>query len=165
MTFLEIKEQLQHQFGHDVIQAVETNLQPYIIIPVDLLHNCCTFLYRDENMYFDFLSCITGVDNGPDIGTMEVIYQLYSIPYHHGLMLKVIVQRNQSNEPLPEVPTISSLWATANWLEREVYDLFGIVFKEHPDLRRILLPADWQGYPLRKDYQQAEEYHGITVSF
>jgi NADH-quinone oxidoreductase subunit C len=115
-------------------------------------------LHKNPSTYFDMLTCITGVDNGPEANTMEVIYHLYSIPFHQSLMLKVILPREN-----PEVETLTTIWKSANWLEREVFDMFGIVFKNHPDLRRILMPADWQGYPLRKDYKHEESYRGIKI--
>jgi NADH-quinone oxidoreductase subunit C len=118
----------------------------------------CEQLHKNPETYFDMLTCVTGVDNGPDANTMEVIYQLYSIPFNHSLMLKVILPREN-----PEVESITSIWKSADWLEREVFDMFGIVFKNHPDLRRILMPADWNGYPLRKDYQHEETYRGIKI--
>lgn len=125
----------------------------------DLL-KVCTVLMENPSTYFDMLSCITGIDNGPEAGTMEVIYNLYSIPFNHSLMLKVRVPREN-----PEVESISSIWKSANWLEREVFDMYGIVFKNHPDLRRILMPADWKGYPLRKDYQHEEFYRDIKIKY
>ena len=122
-------------------------------------------LYEHEKTYFDHLACLTAIDNGPTLNTLEVIYNLYSIPYNLPLMLKVEVQRNKAAEPLPEIPSVSHIWASANWHEREAYDLMGIRFKNHPDLRRILLPADWEGHPLRKDYKLQERYHGVSVAY
>ena len=111
------------------------------------------------------LSCQTGIDNGPDAGTMEVVYNLYSIPYNHHFCLKVILPRNIAGEPLPTVPTVSHIWRTADWHEREIFDLVGIQFSGHPDMRRILCVSDWIGHPLRKDYEAQEYYHGIRVAF
>jgi NADH-quinone oxidoreductase subunit C len=132
------------------------------VVMVDASHirEVCEFLQRDPDCYFDMLSCLTGLDNGPEAGTMEVIYNLYSIPFHLHLMLRVIVRRDN-----PEVPSVTSVYRTANWHEREAYDLFGIRFTGHPDLRRILLPADWEGYPLRKDYRHQEYYRGVKVEY
>ncbi|MEJ2005256.1 MAG: NADH-quinone oxidoreductase subunit C [Cyclobacteriaceae bacterium] len=124
------------------------------------LHEFMKKLYETEGLYFDMLSCISGIDNGPEAGTMEVIYNLTSIPYEHHLMVKVEVSRES-----PSVPTVCDIWRTAEWLERETFDLLGIRFEGHPDLRRILLPADWKGYPLRKDYTHEEYYHGIRIAY
>lgn len=131
-----------------------------IIVDASHIRDVCEFLQRDPDCYFDMLSCLTGLDNGPEAGTMEVIYNLYSIPFHMHLMLRVIVPRDN-----PEVPSVTSVYRTANWHEREAYDLFGIRFTGHPDLRRILLPADWEGYPLRKDYRHQEYYRGVKVEY
>ena len=120
----------------------------------------CDFLWRNPNTYFDSLSCVTAIDLGVESGQMEVIYTLYSIPFHKTLHLRVLLDRNK-----PEVPSVSSVWKTADWHEREAFDFFGIQFIGHPNLTRILLPADWEGHPLRKDYVEQERYHGIKVKY
>jgi NADH-quinone oxidoreductase subunit C len=106
------------------------------------------------------LSCVTGIDNGTDAGTMEVVYNLYSIPYNHHLMIRVVLPRQK-----PEIESVSSIWKTADWHEREIFDMYGIHFLNHPDLRRILMPADWEGHPLRKDYKHQEYYRDIKVEY
>ena len=111
------------------------------------------------SLYFDMLSCITGIDNGA-AADMEVAYNLYSIPFGHALMIKVSVDRSN-----PKIESVNHLWRSANWLEREVFDMYGITFLNHPDLRRILMPADWEGYPLRKDYQHQAYYRDIKVEY
>src|SRR5690606_11660457 len=131
-----------------------------VVVGAEHIRDVCAFLQSDPDCYFDMLSCLTGLDNGPEAGTMEVIYNLYSIPFHHHLMLRVIVTRDN-----PEVPSVSSVYRTANWHEREAFDLYGIRFTGHPDLRRILLPADWEGYPLRKGYRHQEYYRGVKVEY
>jgi NADH-quinone oxidoreductase subunit C len=117
-------------------------------------------LFRNPTTYFDMLSCITGIDNGVQAATMEVVYNLYSIPFHHHLMIKVTLPRDHA-----EVDSVSHIWKTANWHEREIFDMYGVHFKNHPDLRRILMPADWEGYPLRKDYKHQEYYRDIKVEY
>jgi NADH-quinone oxidoreductase subunit C len=129
-------------------------IDPNDLVPV------CTALYSDPRCYFDMLSCVTGIDNGPEANTMEVAFNLYSIPFNHHLMIKVILPRTN-----PEVETLTSIWKSADWQEREVFDMYGIKFLNHPDLRRILLPADWEGYPLRKDYKHQEYYRNIKVEY
>ncbi len=166
MSFSEIKELIINMFGKEVILKEDlTSLQHSITIPNELLLEVCQFLHVQPKLYFDYLACITGIDNGPTLGTVEVVYHLTSIPYEHNFVLKVEVPRNQEGESLPKVYSLTPIWKTADWHERETYDLVGIDFVGHPDLRRILLPADWEGYPLRKDYQEQEIYHGIKVKY
>lgn len=166
MTFEEIRNIIAAKFGSDVIVKEDnTQAQPQLSVKMDALTAICQELHTHPDTYFDYLSCLTALDNGPAKGTMEVLYHLYSIPYNHALVLKVEVSRNREGEELPKVPSVTSIWKSADWHEREAYDMFGILFEGHPDLRRILLPADWEGYPLRKDYAQQEYYHGIKVSY
>ncbi len=166
MTFENIKNLLIQKFGEAVIlKADAAAMQPSITVPVEQIAAVCQELHENEQTYFDFLSCLTTIDNGPAAGTMEIIYHLYSIPYDLKLVLRTEVARNQATEPLPQVPTVSHIWRTADWHEREAYDLMGIYFTGHPDLRRILTTADWEGHPLRKDYQLQETYHGIKVAY
>lgn len=162
MTFTEIADILTETFGVD-IQRNEQPIQPFLTVPVSRLVAICQFLRDDDRMFFDLLACITAIDNGPEADTMEVIYNLTSIPYEHNLMLKVTVSRNTGAKQLPAVPSVTHLWRTADWHEREAFDLVGISFTNHPDLRRILLPTDWVGHPLRTDYREEEQYHGIKT--
>jgi NADH-quinone oxidoreductase subunit C len=162
MTFSEITDLLSTQFG-EPLQANTQNLQPYLTVSVEQLTDICRFLRDDERLFFDLLACITAIDNGPEANTMEVVYNLTSIPYEHNLMLKVLVPRNVKGAKLPSVPSLAHIWRTADWHEREAFDLVGIQFSGHPDLRRILLPTDWVGHPLRTDYQEEDQYHGIKT--
>lgn len=166
MSFDEIKNIIITKFGEAIIvREQRQELMPYLVIPTDQIAAVCAELHAQEQLYFDVLSCQTGIDNGPEAGTLEVAYNLYSIPYNHHFCLKVEVVRNSADEPLPTVPTVSHIWRTADWHEREIFDLLGIRFSDHPDMRRILCAADWEGYPLRKDYAAQEYYHGIPVAF
>jgi NADH-quinone oxidoreductase subunit C len=159
MTFEEIKEILVLRFGNQFFIEIESqNLQPAIELKTNEIAEFCIFLKQHSQLYFDFLSCLTGIDNGLAANTMEVIYHLYSIPFGHSLVLKVKMPRSN-----PEVPTVSHIWRTANWHEREAYDLLGIRFTNHPDLRRILMPSDWKGHPLQKDYQNQTYYHDLKT--
>lgn len=161
MQFEAIINLLQQKFGEKIIEGIDHNASPRaIIVSPEKVAEICLELHENEQTYFDSLSCLTGIDNGPETGTMEVAYNLYSIPYDLHLMIKVVVSRDK-----PEVPTIVHIWKTADWHERETFDLMGIQFIGHPDLRRILLPADWEGHPLQKDYHNLEKYHGIEVAY
>jgi NADH-quinone oxidoreductase subunit C len=166
MTAQEIKEILTRKLGAEAIVKENFGMaQPQLTIKKEMIHEACLELYNNEKTYFDFLSCLTGLDNGLAIGTMEVIYHLYSIPFNHHIILKVELIRNKEEESLPSIATVSNIWRSANWHEREIFDMYGITFEGHPDLRRILLPSDWEGYPLRKDYKHQEYYHGIKVEY
>jgi NADH-quinone oxidoreductase subunit C len=150
---------LLEKFGSKVILGEDLNVTSNSIqIEPTLLLEVCQELTSNDQCYFDSLSSLTGIDNGPEINTMEVIYNLYSIPLEHHLMLKVVLDRIK-----PKVSSVSDIWKTANWHERETYDLLGIVFSNHPNLRRLLMPADWEGHPLRKDYTEPERYRGMKT--
>ena len=165
-TFQDIKEAVAARFGEFVIAGENTALaQPQLIVKTSLIKDVCLFLRDDKRFFFDQLACLSGVDNGPAKNTLEVIYHLYSIPFHLFFVLKVEVERGDGKTQLPEVPSVVDVWRTADWHEREAFDMYGVTFAGHPDLRRILLPADWEGYPLRKDYTEQEYYHGIKVAY
>jgi NADH-quinone oxidoreductase subunit C len=165
MTFQEITEIVVNHFPDMEVDGDNRGPQPIFIIPADAIAEVCLFLQTDERLFFDYLACISGIDNGPGLNTMELVYNLTSIPYGHDLMLKSIFPRNAQDQPIPSVPTVSHIWRTADWHEREIFDLIGINFEGHPDLRRILLAEDWEGHPLRKDYITQDRYHGIYVKF
>ena len=154
---LEIKALLENELK----RSVELNEKSgQLTLHTQDLVAVCDFLWRNPTTYFDSLSCVTAIDLGVDSGQMEVIYTLYSIPFHVTLHLRVVLDREK-----PEVPSLSGIWKTADWHEREAFDFFGIQFIGHPNLTRILLPADWEGHPLRKDYVEQERYHGIKVKY
>ena len=142
----------------DSSAAVVPNSTPLtIVVTSEKLSDIAKELFTNDGLFFDQLSCVTGLDTG---NAMEVIYHLYSIPFNQSLALKVILPRDN-----PSVPSLCSVWKSANWLERETYDMYGITFEQHPDLRRILMPADWEGYPLRKDYKEQEKYRDVQVKY
>ena len=164
MIFDIVKEILIAEFGDDVIVSEELNQkQPALIIKADLISEVCLLLRDHPATWFDFLSCLTGVDYGVEQQKFGVVYHLSSILKNHQIVLKVILENNRAMDNLPEVYSVSSVWKSAEWHERETFDLLGIFFKNHPDLRRILLPDDWEGFPLRKDYQEATHYHQIKI--
>lgn len=156
----EIKSVLEEEFPNLQLEPIENAKPEGFIVPNEALLEVMSFLRDDEKCYFDMLSCLTGVDNGPESETMEVVYTLYSIPHDESLSIKVITSREK-----PEVNSLVEVWKTADWQEREAYDMFGIHFSGHPDLRRILMPADWEGFPLRKDYQEQKYYRGMEVKY
>jgi len=147
-----------------ILEQAPHTIPPSIRVPSRRIAAVGQMLHEHQETYFDYLTCITALDNGPKKGTLELLYHLYSIPYNLQLILKVLVNREHPGEPLPKVPSVSHIWRGANWHEREAYDLMGIHFTNHPDLRRILLPTDWKGYPLRKDYETQQQYHGIKTT-
>ncbi|MEP1094479.1 MAG: NADH-quinone oxidoreductase subunit C [Cyclobacteriaceae bacterium] len=160
MELEKLKELIQNEVPN-AIRGLDENATPSaLLVSSDLISQVCELLHSNEQTYFDQLSCLTALDNGLEVGTMEVIYNLYSIPYDLHLMLKVELARES-----PTINSVSHIWKTADWHEREAFDLLGISFSNHPDLRRILLPADWEGHPLRKDYVEQEKYHDIVVKW
>jgi NADH-quinone oxidoreductase subunit C len=136
-----------------------------LYLPADRLVEVCTFLRDDPALAFAMLSWVGGVDLLPSQPRFEVVYHLLSITHNARFVLKL-----QVPEAEPRVPSVCGLWPTANWHEREAFDFYGIRFDGHPDLTRILLPDDWEGWPLRKDsplgYQEVAFTHntpGRTV--
>lgn len=163
MDIQKIKKILIAKFGEDVIQSEDqSGLQPALIIHPDKIADVCLELRDNQHTYFDFLACLTGVHYHTQ-NQFSVVYNLASIPYQTRLTLKVIKYHEPGSEMLPSFKSVCTVWRTADWHEREAYDLVGIWFDGHPDLRRILLPDDWEGFPLRKDYQAAEYYNGIKI--
>lgn len=117
-----------------------------IIVQPGEIDRVCRYLKGDPDLRYDFLSDLTAVDRFHDHPRFEVVYHLYSLQFKRRIRLKTRVGEGQ------EIPSVTPVWGTANWHEREVYDMFGIGFEGHPDLRRILMPEAWEGHPLRKDY-------------
>jgi NADH-quinone oxidoreductase subunit C len=166
-------DRLRQQFGEAIRGADLAAIDPWIEVSAAGLVEVCRLLRDAPDLRFNMLNCITAVDYfEPDPKKaakadwqphLELVYHLWSLPHKRSLVLKVMLPRWKDDRPgeLPEVPSVAGLWRTADWHEREVYDLSGVNFVGHPDLRRILCPEDWVGYPLRKDYEMPLEYHGI----
>jgi NADH-quinone oxidoreductase subunit C len=174
-TAEEICNLLKEKFGESVIEfKADKPVDPFIIVSPLEVDKICLFLRDNPELLFDSLMNLSGVDdaNGEKIkddkgntlikgGTLSVWYHLESTKFRHKATLKVSTGRDN-----PEVATVTEAWKSADWHEREAYDLYGIVFLNHPDLRRILMPYDWEyGYPLRKDYQNPEFYQGMKVPY
>ncbi|MBP3944043.1 NADH-quinone oxidoreductase subunit C [Sphingobacteriaceae bacterium WQ 2009] len=162
--FEKIITQLKAKFGAQIILKEEIEgLQPACYIDPSKLVEVCEYLHGEPTLYFDFLANITAVDQGAAAAAYTLVYHLTSMPHKLQLVLKINLPYELDQETLPTVPSVHTIWRTADWHEREAFDLMGIFFTGHPDLRRILLPDDWEGYPLRKDYQEAALYHGIPI--
>lgn len=171
----EIYNILKGKFDGAIVDfKTDLPFEQLIIVDPKEINKVCLFLKEDESLFFNSLMNLSGVDeaNGEKIqeadgstsikgGTLSVYYHLYSIKLGHKTTLKTYTEREN-----PEVESVSSVWRTADWHEREAYDMYGIKFLNHPDLRRILMPEDWEaGYPLRKDYKNPEFYNGMKVPY
>jgi NADH-quinone oxidoreductase subunit C len=156
MTVQEIHERLQAEFGDAVGPLSEPKIDPFVVVKAERLLDVAKLLRSAPGIELDFCEDLTAVD-WPKREVIEVVYHLFSYRHRHGIVLKVEAQRAR-----PVVPSVEGIWKAANWMEREAYDLFGVTFEGHPDLRRILLPDDWDGFPLRKDWQEKGGYHGIS---
>ncbi len=174
MDILSMQERLAGRFPGAVLQGDAAAIDPWIEVAAERLGDVCLFLRDEPELHFDMLHCITGVDYcEPDAKKaaavdwqphLELLYHLSSLTHRHRLVLRTCLPRWADDTPgrLPEVSSVRGVWSTADWHEREVFDLVGVRFSGHPDLRRILLPDDWEGHPLRKDYQPPAQYHGIS---
>lgn len=153
----EIVEKIIQQFAGVAVEWVEPeNGDAYAFVPGDKIEDISRFLKTTPELAFDYLMNISAFDAQSHI---EVTYHYYSYVHHHTVILKVKAVRIGGR-----VRTLSHVYGTANFQEREVFDHFGVCFDGHPDMRRILLPDDWVGYPLLKDYKEEEEYNGIATT-
>lgn len=139
---------LQREHPEWIVEVITAFGETTIITAREYIVAACSFLKTTPELEFNFLADLCGVDRGPEEEPrFEVNYHLFSTAKHHRLRLKVLLAEDDAR-----VPTVTGVWRTANWHERETYDLFGVIFDGHPDLRRILLPDDWEGHALRKDF-------------
>ena len=159
MTPHEISEKLKASFSERIVEVKAEGVpDPYVKIAPAAVLEVAEFLRADPDLEFDFLMCLSGVDSGK--GILGVVYHLYSMTKRHKITIKADVPRDQAT-----VPSVSSIWPTADWHEREAFDMLGIAFAGHPDHRRILLPEDYPGHPLRKDFKVPEFYQGMKVPY
>jgi NADH-quinone oxidoreductase subunit C len=140
----DLVKRYKERFGPAILEAWIDRKQAILVVARELLAEIATYSRDDEK--FDWLSDLTAVDWPKREKRFDIVLNMYSFEKNERLRLKVHATADE------RVPSVQGVWATANWEEREVYDMFGVVFEGHPDLRRILLPEEWQGYPLRKDY-------------
>ncbi|GHO44381.1 NADH-quinone oxidoreductase subunit C [Ktedonospora formicarum] len=148
ITAASTADAVREKFPQAVIESVEHRGEQTIIIEPECLMDVCRHL--KTQLQYSFLETVTAVDWPERTPRFDVVYQLLSMEHQCFVRLKIRV--GQKREEHPEVPSVTSIWPGANWYEREIYDLFGITFEGHPDLRRILMPEDWSTHPLRKDY-------------
>lgn len=160
MEPLEIAEKIKERFPDEVIAITEFREQVSVTVKKERIIEICKWLHDEPALYFDYLKDLCGVDyHGKKPVRFEVVYTLYSMKYEHMIRLKAEVPEDD-----PVIDSVIGIWRGADWHERECYDMFGIEFRGHPDLRRILLPEDWEGHPLRKDYPAAgpeQEWKGF----
>jgi len=174
MTFQEMLQRLAAEFNSEVLLDAHTESKdPWIEVATEHVETVAHFLKYDPSLKFDSLCDLTGVDYlepDPKLAAkfpfephLEVVYHLQSIQFKHRIVMKVKLPRWKGDVEgqLPEVPSVSKIWAIADWHEREAFDLVGIHFTGHPNLVRILCVEDWVGHPLRKDYAFPLEYHGV----
>ncbi|MGH7932104.1 MAG: NADH-quinone oxidoreductase subunit C [Candidatus Binataceae bacterium] len=158
MEPLRTYERVKERFPDQVLEIAERKTDKtdsFIVIDPGAIVDVCQFLRDDPETAMDCLSNETGVDYKDRI---EVVYHLFSYSHRHSATLKVKLPRDN-----PVVGTLEGIWKAANWMEREIFDLVGVTFEGHSDLRRILMPEDWPGHPLRKDFVEPLEYHGIST--
>lgn len=155
MTPTQIAAKLTEKFGVAITASRPEDKHPRVHTTAKHWREIAEFILNDPELSFDWLGCATAVDYVAD-NLLAVVYDMYSMTHGHWFAFKVYCDRND-----PHVPSVMDLWPAANWHEREAFDMMGIVFDGHTDLRRILLSEDWVGYPLRKDYVFPREYHGI----
>ena len=142
-----IIEKLKSLFGDEAIQASEFRDELTIVVPKDKIVDICRFLKEDAELKFDLLADVCGIDMNTSEKRFGVIYNLYSLTNKFRFRLKTFTEEDD-----PKVPTVTGVWGTANWHERETFDMFGIVFEGHPDLRRVYMPEEFEYHPLRKDF-------------
>ncbi len=156
MNAQEINERLKAEFGTDILSFVEEGKSdPAISVNRTNIVDIMLFLRDESDLQFDYLSCLSGVELKDNL---QVVYNLYSMNHKHRITIKADIPKDD-----PNIPTIEKVWLSADWHEREAWDMYGINFVGHHNMIRILNPYDWEGHPLRKDYVTPEYYNGMKV--
>lgn len=173
MTPAEIADLLETTFGAKITGKNLDAMNPWIEVAPEAILEVSRFCLHEPRLALDYLRNQSASDflledakKAEKLGItphLEVVYHLFSFIHKHEIVLKVILPRWKNDTPgeIPVLDSVASVWKIADWHEREIYDLVGIHFEGHPNLRRILCPEDWVGHPLRKDYEFPLEYHGI----
>ena len=154
----EIYQRVEGDYSSKVTGFKSEVPEPYFNVEPSAIVEIGRYLRDRDDLMFEVLSDLTAVDL-PKEDKIQVVYHLHSYAQRHQIVLKADLPREKA-----QIQTMENVWKAANWMEREVFDLFGVVFEGHSDLRRIMLPEDWTGHPLRKDYVEQEEYDGITTA-
>lgn len=155
-----IIEKVKNRFADAVLSAKVEFGEGTVSIKQGSLLDVCRFLHNDPELYFDFITDICSVDFIGHEERFEIVYHFYSVKYNHRIRIKARVTEKDA-----VIDSLCPIWKGANWLEREVYDLMGIKFNGHPDMRRILMPEDFAGHPLRKDYPTEGRGERSTFDF
>jgi NADH-quinone oxidoreductase subunit C len=159
MDVQQIHQRLAARFGDGQVGPLApANKDPFAVVKPESIVEVCRFLKDDPDLAMDCLMNLGTVD-WPKKNQIEVVYHLFSYAKGHGFILKVLLDRAK-----PEIASVEGVWKSADWLEREQFDLMGVVFTGHPDLRRIMMPDDWVGNPLRKDYKENASWHDISTT-
>ncbi len=163
----EICELLKKQFGADIEDTVLEGRHPYAVVAAGAWLRVANFLRDEPRLRLNLLRCVSALDLLAD-NKLACVYDLQHVPTDRPAELATrtveFAVRVVTDRDKPEIPSVADVWPAADWHEREAYDLMGITFTDHPDLRRILCPDDWEGHPLRKDYEFPMEYHGIPAT-
>jgi NADH-quinone oxidoreductase subunit C len=162
VTPQEIFKKLQAKFGEaavfDLHEDPKKDKDPWFQCAPYSFEEVGTFLRDDPETLFDSMECLTGTDYLKE-AQIRVTWHLYSYALKHRVVIKCFLPRED-----PAMPTMTGVWPVCNWQERECFDLLGVLFEGHPDLRRLLMPDDWEGHPMRKDYGEKDDYHGIPTT-
>ncbi len=151
-----IFERLKKAFGESVLELQTEGQKPWILVKAEHLLGITQFLRDDPDLRFDFLRNLSAVDYHEEF---ELVYLLFSYSQRHEVTIKVRLPREEA-----KVASVEEIWPAAGWYEREAFDLMGIEFEGNHDLRRLFMPDDWEGHPLRKDYREKGEYHGVSTT-